>query len=220
MWGWGSVVSPKAALAVAVAAVAAMGVLLAATAAPVAEAKKKTFSSGPINRPFTTYSGFADTIKIKKRGKIKGVDVAIRITHPDTTDLEIDIADRLFFGTILSQGWPGDGPSLSPDFGTGPGGCRGNVFTVFDDQAPTHISQGTNPFAGSYNPMEVTYPGGGAPPVLSGVPALAELKGRPLNQRFTLSSAPVLFGPADHPGVLHCWKMTVKYKPQKGKKQK
>jgi hypothetical protein len=194
--------------AVAILAVAAATILLAAPAGAGAKIKTKVFSSGPIG--FAIPDGAFEVqstppIKIKKRGKILDLNVAVRITHPDTTQLEFSVLDNNFEGGFLFEHEPKDGGiPLSPNLGAGPGGCT-DAFTIFDDEAPFAVSSGVNPYLGSFVPTFEGTPS----PVLKG------FKGTSLEGRYRLEIDDSTVG---RTGAVNCWQLIVRYNSkQKGK---
>jgi hypothetical protein len=192
---------------IAIAALCAVAML--ALAAPSADAKLKTkvYSSGPIGIPIPDGGGFSEPIRtppirIGKRGKIRDVNVAVRITHPDTTQLDVSVFDNNFIGGYLFDHEPKDGPTpLSPDLGAGPGDCTGS-FTIFDDQAPLAISAATNPYLGSFVPTFESLPD----PVLKG------FRGKSLEGRYRLE---VGDSTAGRTGYVNCWELIIRYNPKK-----
>jgi hypothetical protein len=87
---------------------------------------------------------------LNPRGKIKDVNVAVRISHPFAADLEIYLATPR--GVInLSHDVGGNGNN----YGNGFGGCSGGQ-TVFDSQTPTSIATPglQAPFVGFFAPQE------------------------------------------------------------------
>ena len=73
---------------------------------------------------------------------MKDVDVAVRISHPNVSQLNL----YLFKGekyVALARNVGGTGN----DFGSGTADCAG-TFTVFDGAAPTFIQTGATPFNG------------------------------------------------------------------------
>ena len=87
---------------------------------------------------------------LNPRGKIKDVNVGVRIQHPFAKDLEVYLASPR--GVInLSHDVGGDGNN----YGAGPASCAG-TFTIFDSNTPTRIdSLGLQaPFAGFFAPIE------------------------------------------------------------------
>jgi subtilisin-like proprotein convertase family protein len=152
-------------LALMAAAALALGLVLAA---PAAQARKKvitkTFAVGvgapsggvPINIPDGGGSAqqlVRDTVVVRglnPRGKIKDVNVGVRITHPFASDLEIYLATpRGVFNMSHDVGGSGN------NYGNGFAGCSGGL-TTFDSQTPTSISTPglQAPFVGFYAPQE------------------------------------------------------------------
>jgi hypothetical protein len=148
--------------------IAAVMVLVLAMAAPGAQARKKVITktytvgvgapSGGITIPIPDGAGQATQLTrsalavrgLNPRGKIKDVNVGVRIQHPFAKDLEIYLATPR--GVInLSHDVGGDGNN----YGAGPASCAG-IFTVFDSDTPTRIdTPGLQaPFAGFFAPME------------------------------------------------------------------
>lgn len=185
---------------------ALFGVCLAAAIAclpAAASGKTKVFSSGPINMPIPDAvgnnfgTGVLSNLRIKKLGKVKDVNVAVRITHPNTTDLTLDLSHGAQIKGLVDV-YPKDGVALSPDFGAGAAACQGAAFTVFDDEAAASITVGTNPFAGPFRPET----------------ALAAFDGGRLQGGWSLG---LLDGYTKSAGTLNCWQLTIRYKPQKRK---
>jgi subtilisin-like proprotein convertase family protein len=192
----------------ALAASTAAAILLLAAGPAEAKIKTKVFSSGPIgfaipDNAFEVRS--TPPIKIKKRGKILDLNVAVRITHPDTTQLEFSIFDNNFEGGFLFEHEPKDGGiPLSPNLGAGPGDCT-DAFTIFDDEAPLAVSAGVNPYLGSYVPTFDGLP----------TPILRDFKGKSLEGRYRLEVDDSAFG---RTGAVNCWQLIVRYNSkQKGK---
>jgi hypothetical protein len=148
-------------------AVAALAVSLVATA-PAAQARKKTVTktyevgvgapSGGTAMPIPDGAGQATQLArsfihvkgLNKRGKIKDVNVGVRIQHPFAKDLEVYLASPR--GVInLSHDVGGEGNN----YGAGPASC-GGTFTIFDSNTPTRIdTPGLQaPFAGFFAPIE------------------------------------------------------------------
>jgi subtilisin-like proprotein convertase family protein len=149
---------------VAVAALA-LGLVLAA---PSAQARKKvitkTYEVGvgapsggvPLNIPDGGGGAVQltrDALAVKglnPRGKIKDVNVGVRISHPFASDLEIYLATPR--GVInLSHDVGGSGNN----YGNGFAGCSGGL-TTFDSQTPTSIGTAglQAPFVGFFAPQE------------------------------------------------------------------
>jgi len=128
--------------------------LPAGVAGAKAKLKTKTFSSGNINRQIPEPLGIqafpiTSSIQVKPRGRVKDVNVAVRVTIPDDRDLEILVQGPTFKGARLKEhAFRND--LKGADFGAGPA-CAG-VSTVFDSQATISIFQGLPPFLGSFVP--------------------------------------------------------------------
>jgi len=182
--------------------------------------KTKTFRSGPVNLNFAGDSDL-DEIVINKRGKIKDIDVGVRISHLDTSYLVVTL-DNIrfdFWGGDLAVLTPDNGPIPNRDFGTGT--CGSNArFTVFDADASARIgTAGTSsPFVGNFLPFNADWEPGEFPVTY----ATDDLQGRPLPGDYNLGVADgsdfELNGPPPS-GVLHCWYMKIKYKVKRKKKK-
>jgi subtilisin-like proprotein convertase family protein len=179
-----------------------------ATATAGAEAKTKTFSSGNIGLQIPEPVGIesfpvSSTIRGKTKGRIKDVNVSVRITIPDDRDLELAVFGPTFKGSTLKENGFLNSPK-GPDFGAGPASCAGTP-TVFDSQAPLSILEGAPPYAGSFKPAT----------------PLDGLRGGRLQGKWNLEVMDLfrgnIDGTAGAPGVLSCWKLTIRYKPQKRK---
>jgi subtilisin-like proprotein convertase family protein len=193
-----------AAAKIGAAAVAAVALAALIGAAPAgAKTKTRSYSSGPINTPIPDGSfplpggGGVGTavhdLRVKKKGKVKDVNVSIRISHSYDRDLELWLMSpaRTIVKLALRRGGVGD------DYGSGPGDCTG-MHTVFDDQAPTALADARAPFAGSFRPDQPLS-------VLHG----SQAKGT--WSLFAVDSA------APDTGMLHCWGMTIGSKSKRKK---
>jgi hypothetical protein len=139
-----------------------------ALAAPAAQAHKKvitkTFQVGvgspsggvPLNIPDgggPAVQLVRDPLAVKglnPRGKIKDVNVAVRIEHPFAADLETYLATpRGVINLSHDQGGQGN------NYGNGFAGCAGGQ-TIFDSQSPTSIATPglQAPFVGVFAPQE------------------------------------------------------------------
>ncbi len=146
-------------------AVMALGLVMAA---PAAQARKKvitkTYQVGVGSRsgglPISIPDGggaaqqlVRDPVFVKKlnpRGKIKDVDVGVRITHPFASDVEIYLATpRGVYNLAHDVGGNGN------NYGNGFAGCGGGL-TTFDSETPTPIATPglQAPFVGFYAPQE------------------------------------------------------------------
>jgi hypothetical protein len=166
-----------------------------------ARAKTKTFSSGNINRAIPDQVGtlgveIAPSFKIERRGKVRDVNVAVRISHPDPRDLEIGASVIPAAGVLREVRLKEIGQLNQPagaDLGAGAPACKGALYTVFDSQAPTSILQGAPPFAGRFAPVE----------------PLSAFNGAQLLGRWYLDLLDTSPGDA---GVLNCWQVTIRYR--------
>ena len=136
-------------------------------AAPAAEARKKvntkTYAVGvgapsggvPINIPDgggAAQQLVRDPVVVKNlnpRGKIKDVDVGVRITQPFASDLEIYLATpRGVFNMAHDVGGQGN------NYGNGFPGCGGGL-TTFDSETPSRSPpRGCRRLRGFYAPQE------------------------------------------------------------------
>ena len=137
-------------------------------AVPAAQARKKTVTktyevgvgapNGGLAIPIPDGAGQATQLArsvihvkgLNPRGKIKHVNVGVRIQHPFAKDIEVYLASPR--GVInLSHDVGGDGNN----YGAGPASCAG-TFTTFDSNTPTRIdTPGLQaPFAGFFAPIE------------------------------------------------------------------
>jgi subtilisin-like proprotein convertase family protein len=199
MRGWASLLG----VCLAVVVVACFG---PGTAGAKAKLKTKTFSSGNVNLQIPEPVGIqafsvSSSIRVKPRGRIKDVNVAVRITIPDDRDLEILVNGPRFNGSRLKEHAFRNDPK-GADFGAGPAGCAG-APTVFDSQATTSIFQGLPPFLGSFVPAT----------------SLNTFNGGRTRGKWTLDVMDVFRGSVDGPqfssaGVLNCWKLTIRYRPE------
>jgi hypothetical protein len=148
-------------------AVAALAVGLV-VAAPAAQARKKVVTKtfevgvgapgGGVPIPIPDGAGQATQLArsfihvkgLNPRGKIKHVNVGVRIQHPFAKDIEVYLATPR--GVLnLSHDVGGTGNN----YGAGPASCAG-TFTIFDSNTPTRIdTPGLQaPFAGFFAPIE------------------------------------------------------------------
>jgi subtilisin-like proprotein convertase family protein len=176
----------EAGLAVALAVVVSVVTL----AVPgVAGAKSKTTFSGPINLPVPNNAptGAFAPIGFGKKGTVKDVNVAVRVSHPNVSQLSL----YLFKGqkyVALARSVGGN----ANDFGSGTADCAG-VFTVFDGAAPTFIYTGVAPFNGAYRPAE----------------SLAAFDGDQSKGTWRLLAVDAAGGTQ---GLVNCWALGLKYK--------
>lgn len=152
-----------------VALMAAAALLVGLLAAvPAAQARKKTVTKtfevgvgapgGGTSIPIPDGAGqatqlarsFIHVTGLNPRGKLKDVNVGVRIQHPFAKDIEVYLATPR--GVLdLSHDLGGDGNN----YGAGPASCAG-TFTIFDSNTPTRIdTPGLQaPFAGFFAPIE------------------------------------------------------------------
>lgn len=166
--------------------------VLASAPAGAAPTVTRTFSSGNIDKSIPNSSSNPSRINVPVRGHLKDVDLMIRLTHPDLTDLysiQLDNPTRQGFGrsTDMASGGYLEGANL----GTGPGNCS-DTLTRFDDEAATHVMDADAPYAGAVRPDATLDP----------------FDGYKMNGRWVLDLAN-----QGATGVLHCWKLRVKYRP-------
>lgn len=199
--------STKRALACSTALASLLLIAISPASAP-GKTKTKTFSSGNLGLQIPDPTGhelfpIASDMRIRTKGRIKDVNVSVRITIPDDRDLDLSLVGPTFKFSILKEHGFLNSPE-GPDFGAGPAGCAGTA-TVFDSEAPASILQGLPPYAGSFTPLT----------------SLRGFRGGRLQGRWSLELMDHFQGSIDDlttgPGVLDCWKMTVRYKPKKRK---
>jgi subtilisin-like proprotein convertase family protein len=180
----------EAGLAVALALVVSV-VTLAVPA--VAGAKSKAFTSGPVNLPIPNNAptGAFSPIGVGKKGTVQDVNLAVRISHPNVSQLSL----YLFKGekyVTLARSVGGNGN----DFGSGTPDCNG-AFSVFDGAAPTFIYNAPAPFNGAHRPAE----------------SLAAFNGDGTKGPWRLLAVDAAGGTD---GLINCWTLGLKYR----KKQK
>jgi hypothetical protein len=79
--------------------------------------------------------------------RIKSLRVKVRLDHPNVGEVDLYLLDNIGRVIELSTGNGAGGTG----FGSGPNDCSGTP-TVFEDAAPTAITAGTPPYAGSFQP--------------------------------------------------------------------
>lgn len=198
-----------AGVAIAAALVGAVSVAAVIPAVAPAAAKKKVVTktflngvgspTGGVPIPIPDGGGQAtqlvrSPINVKglnPRGKIRDVNVGVRVVHPMAKDLEFYLASPR--GVInLSHDVGGNGDN----YGGGFQSCAGQ-FTLFDSDTPTLISTPglQAPFAGSFAPME----------------SLNLLDGLG-NKKATNATWSLLVEDDDNTspaGTLYCWKLVI-----------
>jgi subtilisin-like proprotein convertase family protein len=204
-------------LAIGMIAAALVGCLaLALPATGMAKKKKKrpalvtaTVSSGSVAIPIPDAAAWPDndaapafsrvpiSPRIPLKATITDVNASVRISHAFAADLEIYLASPR--GVILLSR---DNGGVRDDYGSGAASCSGTP-TTFDSRAATPITAGIPPFVGTFAPQESLS-------VLNG------LKGAAASVPWTLEVADDTIQDA---GTLHCWTLTVQYRPPKKKKK-
>jgi subtilisin-like proprotein convertase family protein len=180
----------EAGLAITLAVAAVAAAMLCSPG--IASAKSKLFLSGTINTPIpnNTPTGVFAPIRVGKKGTVKDVNVAVRISHPNVSQLNL----YLFKGekyVALARNVGG----IRNDFGSGTADCAG-VFTVFDGAAPTFIQTGSAPFNGAYRPAE----------------SLAAFNGDGSKGTWRLFAYDQAGGTS---GLVNCWALGLNYKKKK-----
>ena len=168
---------------------------LALAFAPTAGAKTKTttFSSGPLGTPVGDNAAAASRIALPK-GKVKDVNVFVRLTHGMTADVDLSLLPPQGPPLVLSTDNGGNGNS----YGAGANDCTGS-FTVFDDGSPFAIADAAPPFIGFFRPEH----------------SLGALNGIEMRGPWWFLFADDAGG---NSGVLGCWQLQVTYKAKKKKK--
>jgi subtilisin-like proprotein convertase family protein len=137
----------EAGLALTLALLASVAALLAAPT--FAGAKARVLSSGPINLPIPNNAptGVFSPIGFGKKGTVRDINVAVRISHPNVGQLNLYLfKGERYVPLATTLGTAGN------DFGSGSADCNG-ALTVFDGAAPTFIQTGSPPFNGAYRPQ-------------------------------------------------------------------
>lgn len=119
-------------------------------------------------------------------GAVSAITVSVWITHPNVSDLDVELVGPDGESVALARGTGGTGD----DFGTS---CNSSKMTTFDDTAKQSITKGTAPFVGTFRP---TQPLG----LLDG------FSGAALNGQWELR---VTDGVETNTGTINCWSMTV-----------
>lgn len=182
--------------------------------APAAQAGKKAKKSKNVTKTYTkgvggSLGGLQTTIPdgggtatqvvrsaipvkgLNPRGKITDVNVGVRASHPQATDLEFYLATPRGVINLSS-----DNGGAGNNYGSGPASCVGQ-FTLFDSNNPTLISTPglLAPFAGTFAPEE----------------SLAQLNG--LGNKKATNATWTLLAEDDSnsnpAGTLDCFKLTI-----------
>ena len=139
---------------------------------------------------------------LNPRGKVVDVNIGVRATHAQATDLEFYLATPRGVINLSS-----DNGGAGNNYGSGPASCVGQ-FTLFDSDNPTLISTaGLNaPFAGTFAPEE----------------SLDQLQG--LGNKNATNATWTLLAEDDSnanpAGTLDCFKLTIATTNPKAKKKK
>ena len=162
----------------------------------------RTFRLGvPLPRMAADYSSGGVTVAIKDgtavehmvtapgASEIEKVVVRIRLDHADAGHRRFSLIGPDGTSVLLARLIGGDGDN----FGSGAADCTG-TFTVFDDDAPQDMSEGSGPFAGSFRPEQ----------------SLSTLNGKPVNGVWKLQFNDEF---TQNIGTLFCWGLEVTYTP-------
>jgi subtilisin-like proprotein convertase family protein len=94
--------------------------------------------------------GVLDKLSLRGNGRIRDLNIGIRINHDADADLNIYLVSPKGKFVELSTDNGGGGNN----YGTGANNCpNARRYTVFTDEAGRSIRQGTAPFAGSFRPQ-------------------------------------------------------------------
>lgn len=169
--------------------------------------KARTFQNGinqliPDDPPGPSFPGQLDsTIRVGRKMKgrsVADVNVSVRISHPDTDDLDMFLISPQGATVLLATANAGrDG---NTGYGSGAANC-GGAMTTFDDETPNFIS----------NAAFVNEPG----EILSPWAATVEPFGFPLsindgNKARGLWTLRILDFANGNSGTLNCWKLRIK----------
>ncbi len=175
------------------AALALAGTLsLAYGALALGATKTKTFNTGTIAAPIADQDVLVQTIKVRKKGKLKDANVDVRADHPVVEDLSLLLlSPRGKLVTLMTN--PVDVPD--PDLGSGSTSCSGS-FLTFDDQASEAVETADSPLDGSFRPDE----------------PLSTLGRKSIKGKWRLL---VVDGDGSDEGTLYCAQLELKYKAMK-----
>ena len=180
-------------------------VSLAGAALALGATKTKTFSAGHFAKGVPNDGALSKSLKVKKKGKIKDVNVTVALSTNENDDYDFYVVGP---GGQVVQLSTGNGLSGSGYGGTGDLDCADPADTVtFDDEAAENIDdfEGINKvFSGPYQPEgrdEVT-----------GQFGLNSLDGKQLKGTWRL-----IVGDNEEigAGTVQCFKVTAKYRKQK-----
>jgi subtilisin-like proprotein convertase family protein len=130
--------------------------------------------------------GVLSKINVRASGRIRDLNVAVRIAHNADDELNIYLVSPTGRFVELSTDNGGNGN----DYGAGSNSCAGQR-TVFSDEAPTRIQDGAPPFLGQFLPQS----------------PLSRLDGKPVRGVWRLQ---IFDDNAGDTGVLGCWQLRVK----------
>jgi subtilisin-like proprotein convertase family protein len=130
--------------------------------------------------------GVLSKINVRASGRIRDLDVKVRIAHTVDDELNIYLVSPTgrFVELSTDNGGTGD------DYGAGSVSCSG-LRTTFSDEAGTRIQDGAPPFLGRFRPQT----------------PLSRLDGRSVRGVWRLQ---VFDDNAGDTGVLGCWQLKVK----------
>jgi subtilisin-like proprotein convertase family protein len=162
--------------------------------------KTKTFSSGDVVKPIGHGDTLTQKLNIKKKGKIKDVDIVVALQTNVNEDYTFLVRHPSGKTIHLSSGNAGSGNGYGSSLTQG---CGSSV--TFDDEADTHISETEGVemlLSGPYQPEQredLTNTGG-----------LEDLDGKKLQGKWELIVTDV--APQSGLASLECFKVKAKYK--------
>ncbi len=169
--------------------------------------KARSFQNGvnqaiPDDPPGASFPGQLDsTIKVGRKMKgraVADVNVSVRLSHPETDDLDLFLISPQGATVLLATG--NDGQPGNEGYGSGDPNCDG-AMTTFDDETPNFISN-----AGTVNePGEILSPWAARVEPF-GFP-LSVNDGNKARGRWTLRILDFQNGDT---GSLHCWRLQIK----------
>jgi subtilisin-like proprotein convertase family protein len=130
--------------------------------------------------------GVLSKITVRASGRIRDLDVAVRIAHNSDEDLNIYLVSPRGRFVELSTDNGGNGD----DYGAGNNSCAGQR-TIFSDEGGTRIQDGAPPFLGAFIPQT----------------PLSRLDGKQVRGVWRLQ---IFDDNAGDTGVLGCWQLRVK----------
>lgn len=161
--------------------------VLAFAAVALAAVKTKTFSTGSISKAINDQDVRFQKIQVRKRGKLRDLDVAVRADHTEIEDLTLLLeSPKGKFVKLYTNAASGD------DLGSGSDSCGGTP-TVFDDEAATPVENGTAPLDGRFRPEQ----------------SLSKFNRSQIRGKWTLI---ISDGDGGDSGTLFCAKLQMRYK--------